>query len=241
MPSFLELPGRFWSDLRGLPEVPGRMTRGDWLRFSAGATAVGLLAVYDEDIRDRALKQADPFWHDFKPLGEYTNVTAGFLAVYGTGRLFGNRSVAETGCAGIEALALTAVPTLLTQGVTGRKRPEDGGGYNWFSFSDGHGASGHAAVAFATVTVIDRRYMQVIEDMTPSGRLLRHAGRILLYGAATGTAIERINADKHFASDVAIGGAFGFLCANYVMNRRTPDIGIRADGNTVSITLAAEF
>lgn len=233
------LPRNVGHYLHDIVEVPRYMDRAQWRRFAVGAAAVGLLAVYDEDIRDRARKREDDFYDDFKVLGEARYAAGFFLASNLAGWAVGSEDLAETGAAGLEALVLTAVPTLLVQGVTGRERPRDGGSYRWFT--GGHGASGHAAVAFATVTVLDRRYLTTREKMTRRQKLLRYTGKFLLYGAAACTALERIKDDKHFASDVAIGGSIGFLCANLVMNRRAPDMRLSLDGETAAVCFVREF
>ena len=77
--------------------------------------------------------------------------------------------------------------------------------------------------------------------MASGQKSLRYAGKLLLYGAAACAALERINDDKHYASDVALGGSFGFLCANFVMNRRAPDMMVAFDGATASVAFVREF
>ncbi len=72
---------------------------------------------------------------------------------------------------------------------------------------------------------------------------LRYTGKFLLYGAAACAALERINDDKHFASDVALGGSIGFLCANFVMNRREDrgDVKLVFDGQNAAVCIVKEF
>jgi membrane-associated phospholipid phosphatase len=239
MPSLVDLPKDVWHDVRDITTLPRRMNKREWIRAGIGATAIGLLAVHDEEIRDNALKMSDDFYDDFKILGEAGYAAGLFLVGHLAGRAAENEHLAETGAAGLEALTLTAIPTLLVQQISGRERPDDGGGYEWFS--GGHGASGHAAVAWCTVTVLDRRYLTVREDMPEFDKFLYRSGKFLLYGAAACAAIERINDDKHFASDVALGSSFGFLCANFVMNRRAPEIQVGFNGAEATIAFTREF
>jgi membrane-associated phospholipid phosphatase len=243
VPSLAELPKNMVRYFRETVQVPRHMTRAEWMRFGAGAAAIGLLAVYDEPIRDNWKKRHDDFYDDFKPLGEYTHAVGFFLASYLAGWVARHPGLAETGCAGLESLLLTGVPVLLIQNITGRERPDDGGSYHWFSFHDGHGASGHAATAFCTVTVLDRRYLGIEDGMTGPQRFLRYTGKFLLYGAAVCTALERINDDKHYASDVALGGTIAFLAANFVMNRRqqASPIRVATDGETAMVYFVKEF
>ncbi len=234
-----DLPRNTGRYLHDVVEVPHHMDKRDWRRFAIGAGTIGLLAVYDEEIRDSAREREDDFYDDFKVLGEYGYAAGFFLASNLAGWALTNENLAETGAAGLEALVLTAVPTLLVQGITGRERPDEGGSYKWLG--GGHGASGHAAVAFSTVTVLDRRYLPVRDEMSAGQKSLRYAGKFLLYGAAACTALERINDDKHYASDVALGGSFGFMCANFVMNRRAPDMAVSFDGETASVAFVRKF
>ncbi len=239
MPSLTDLPKDVWHDIRDITTLPKRLNRKEWTRVGIGAAAIGLLAVYDEEIRDNTLKREDDFYDDFKILGEGSYAAGLFLVGHLAGRAAENEHLAETGAVGLEALILTAIPTLLVQQITGRERPDDGGAYKWFS--GGHGASGHAAVAWCTVTVLDRRYLTVREDMPEFDKFLYRAGKFLLYGAAACASIERINDDKHFASDVALGSAMGFLSANFVLNRRASEIQTGFNGNEATITFVREF
>lgn len=243
MPSLVTLPQSVGSDFRSIVRIPRHMDRRDWQRFATGAATVGMLAVYDEDIRDAAMERRDDFYDDFKNLGDWRYATGFFLISHLFGRITKHRGLSETGAAGLEALVVTAVPTLLVQGVTGRERPKDGGSYRWFSFSDGHGASGHTATAFATATILDRRYLSVSKDMSGAPKWFRYTGKFLLYGAAVGTALERLNDDKHFASDVALGGTIGFLSANFVMNRREERRALKFvfDGETAALCIVKTF
>jgi membrane-associated phospholipid phosphatase len=59
--------------------------------------------------------------------------------------------------------------------------------------------SGHAAVAFAAASFMDQRYGQQSPVAAP-----------VLYGAATLTAIARVQADKHHWKDVIAGGVLGW-------------------------------
>ena len=130
--TLVDLPKRVWTDVRDAGRLAGEMDRSRWTAVGLGAAAVGLCAAWDEDIRDEAQERTDSFYDGFKPLGDAGYSAGFFAACYSAGRLGRCRRLAETGSVGLEALCLTAVPTLLVQGLTGRARPEDGGGYNWF-------------------------------------------------------------------------------------------------------------
>lgn len=67
--------------------------------------------------------------------------------------------------------------------------------------------SGHTAVAFATARYLDKRYAGQINPY-------------LLYGAASLTALARVQADKHYWQDTIAGGALGYAWAEYFTETR---------------------
>jgi PAP2 superfamily len=69
--------------------------------------------------------------------------------------------------------------------------------------------SGHTTVAFALATAV--------ADQTHDGW-----SDYVLYGAATLTALSRINDNNHWASDVLVGGVVGYLSARCVTRRMGP-------------------
>ncbi len=62
--------------------------------------------------------------------------------------------------------------------------------------------SGHTAVAFASARYLDKRYAGQVSPY-------------LLYGAASLTALARVQADKHYWKDTLAGGALGYAWAEY--------------------------
>ncbi len=67
--------------------------------------------------------------------------------------------------------------------------------------------SGHAAVAFASARYLDKRYAGAVSPY-------------LLYGAASLTALARVQADKHHWKDTIAGGALGYAWAEYFTETR---------------------
>jgi len=94
-----------------------------------------------------------------------------------------------------EALALTLGVTEGLKALVGRHRPE--GSSDTASFP-----SGHTAMAFCAATLIERN----------CGPKLG----LLAYGVATLTGLSRIEAGKHFPTDVLAGAAIGTLIAGLV-------------------------
>ena len=110
------------------------------------------------------------------------------LATYVGGRLLNKPKMARVGSDLIEAqvFALT-----LTQGIkfaSNRTRP-DGEARSF--------PSGHASAAFATASVLQRRF----------GR----KAAIPAYGMAVYTSMSRLQANSHFASDIMFGAALGVV------------------------------
>ncbi len=95
----------------------------------------------------------------------------------------------------VEALGLTLGVTEGLKALVGRHRPE--GSSDTASFP-----SGHTAMAFCAATLIERN----------CGPRLG----LLAYGVATVTGLSRIEAGKHFPTDVLAGAALGTLIAGLV-------------------------
>lgn len=120
------------------------------------------------------------------------------------------------------AALLTLESFLLTQGivtglkyVTGRNRPEesdDAFDFEGPSKGDSNASfpSGHAGSAFAVATVLSETY-GADNPWVP----------YLAYPVAAGTAFARIDDDRHWFSDVFVGGAIGFAVGRTV-TRHSP-------------------
>lgn len=92
------------------------------------------------------------------------------------------------------ALGSTLLSTELIKSQINAVRP-DGSGNDSFP-------SGHTAIAFASARFMQKRYGN---DISP----------IALYGAATLTAIARVQANQHYWRDAVAGAALGYAMAEY--------------------------
>jgi len=96
---------------------------------------------------------------------------------------------------------IVGTPALLfLQEAAGASRPSDGMGSKWDPFAGTEGASGHAfvaAVPFVTGAKMARKKML----------------KVALYFASTLTAWSRINDDRHYLSQAALGWWIGYLSA----------------------------
>jgi membrane-associated phospholipid phosphatase len=110
--------------------------------------------------------------------------------------------------------AAAALATALAGGLkytVGRARPYAvGGSFDFRPFSGASSfPSGHTAVAFALATAV--------ADQTRDGW-----SDYVLDGAATLTALSRINDNRHWTSDVLVGGLVGHFSARWVTRRMGP-------------------
>ena len=88
----------------------------------------------------------------------------------------------------------------------GRRRPDDGLGARTYHRGDGTSfPSGHASTIMQVATVLSHHVEQRWID-------------VLLYGLAGTVLFQRIDAEKHWASDVWIGAAWGWGVARTVVD-----------------------
>jgi membrane-associated phospholipid phosphatase len=103
----------------------------------------------------------------------------------------------ETGLLSGEAAIDAVIDTEIFKYAAGRERPFINGGHGRFFVGGSSFPSEHASASFAIASVIAHEY---------PGPLTK----ILVYGAATGVSLARYAGQKHFMSDVVIGGALGW-------------------------------
>jgi membrane-associated phospholipid phosphatase len=114
----------------------------------------------------------------------------------------------ETGILAAEAFGNTAAVVGLTQLIAGRERPTEGSGNGRFWQNNALGSSfpsGHSSFTWTMASVVAHEY--------PKPWV-----RWLVYGTATTVSVTRVTGLKHFPSDVAVGGAFGFLIGQQIFN-----------------------
>ncbi len=195
--------------------APTKWSGGEWLTAGLFVAGVGGLFAIDQDIQD--------WWQDdvrgdasdnlasaFEPFGHHKNALAGAAALAGFGMLIDNRKAQATGLLAVQAILLTAP---LVEGLKlagGRHRPNNSpnDAHDWegpgFSQAQKSFASGHAAYAFTTATVIANQYKD--NWLVPVGA----------YSVAGLTALSRVNDNKHWVSDVVVGAALGWAMGTVV-------------------------
>lgn len=201
-----------------LVTAPARFDGKDWLVAGGLLAGAGALFALDENIKD--------FWQDniaggtgsdiigaFEPLGQTWPVVAGSAGVYvlaETAEQLGGWNLRREKAAGLLTLESVLISQAITTGikeVSGRTRPNSTDDAFLFEGpGNGHSfPSGHATVAFAVATTLSNVYGKE-NAWVPW----------VAYPVATMTALSRIDDNKHWASDVFVGGLIGYAVAKTV-------------------------
>jgi hypothetical protein len=139
---------------------------------------------------------ADDWWAPGKYIGDTPEQIAASLTTYAIGRIFDQPKTAHLGMDLIQAQILTEMLVEPLKFATGRERPD---GSNNQSFP-----SGHAAITFATATVIERH--------------LGWRRSVLGYAIASYVATSRLHDNRHYLSDVIFGAAVGSIAGRTVVH-----------------------
>lgn len=155
--------------------------------------------------------------------GEWRILIPALSAGYLAGEIAGSDGLKGTL---LRAGAAAAIATGVTSGLKytiGRNRPDIAGGNFEFRPFSGSSSfpSGHTAAAFAIATAV--------ADQTTDGW-----SDYVLYGAATLTAMSRINDNRHWTSDVLVGGLIGHLSGRWVSKQMGP-VRVAPTGVTVKL------
>ncbi len=176
---------------------------------AAGATALMLVDQpvqrYAQDHRSRTSDDlASVFRHGGQP-EVFGTLTVGLIAIGVADRRPG---LTRAGGRLAASLALAEAWTLTVKRLVGRSRPDAGlGAFDFHPFSRRESLpSGHTTVAFALATDL-------------SDELDRGWMRVGLYTLASGTALSRVNDNRHWLSDVAWGALVGITSAKLVNGR----------------------
>lgn len=133
-------------------------------------------------------------------------------ALAGTYLLAGNTEVKGWAGDSLRALAIGAPAGLFLQYATGGGRPEEGDSH-WRPFKNNNGLSGHAFIGSVPFIAAAKR--------TDSPYL-----KTLAYGLSALSAASRINDDKHFLSQAALGWYLGYLSVNSINSQRRPHVAL---------------
>ena len=191
---------------RALAQTPRGAIRPVNLRWELPiATAAGLLiATADDHINSHI--QSSSFT---QAAARGSNVglgielgAAGLLYLVGCSR---HRSsyAANSGFTALEAMGAANVIAYGLKVATNRQYAYHTNSHGEFWEGGKSFPSGHAATSFAFASVIAHRY--------PHNPWLKWG----VYGLATGVSLARVGGKKHFASDILVGGALGYVTGTY--------------------------
>jgi len=204
-----------------------------WYRTAAVVAATGAILLLDVPISKNAVEwrknssamvNTSKFVTNFG--GTYEVYTLAALGVYGWA--FKNEKIKTTTLLATQAYITSFAIFEAAKWVTGRQRPyyynpetnsnsptwhgpfyqykKDAYGNKPNSYSYTSFPSGHTTLAFAAATVYAMEYSD------------RPLVKILSYSAASVIGLSRITENKHWASDVFIGGILGHLIGRQVVN-----------------------
>jgi membrane-associated phospholipid phosphatase len=235
----------YWYDTKSFVVSPAKWRAKHWIAFGAVAGAGVLAYTQDERIQQYFVghqsETADNFSkYIFEPYGRFAPVIIGGL--YLGGRFAKDNRLAGTSLTAAKAFVVSAVAAGIVKQLTHRHRPyqDDIPDHaNWdgpfSSIEYTSFPSGHATSAFSMATVYAMEYRSTV--LVP----------VLAYTLATGTAVSRLYDNKHWASDVVIGSALGFVTGRFMWkqsrkgNNRVvviPSAGVKSASVTIIIRLA---
>jgi membrane-associated phospholipid phosphatase len=209
--------------------APFHTSKKDWGKVGAFALLTGAVALADMPLQKQALKlrnsseavrDVSKFITEFG--GAYEGYTLAALGAYGF--VFRNEKMKTTTLLATQAYITGGVIATVLKYLTGRQRPNyfgtdsiearptfhgpfstAGREYNGKTISSAF-PSGHATVAFAAATVFAMEYRN--KPLVP----------IIAYSAASLIASSRVTENKHWATDVLVGAALGYLSGRQVVN-----------------------
>jgi membrane-associated phospholipid phosphatase len=212
----LELNGKYFlnifSDTKYILLSPLRWQARDWVKAGLVLGATGGLFLLDDEIndfiQDERTSTTDDIAGVFEPFGNGGYTFGGLVGFYLYGRVFENSKAERTALLAVESFAVTGMFTFALKFTTGRVRPQSAQNSREWSgpnFDDVSFPSGHTSSAFSIATVFASEYENI--PWVPP----------IAYGLATLTGLSRMNDNKHWASDVFLGGALGYFVAKTIL------------------------
>lgn len=198
--NFVKVPYKFFTS-------PLDWSAGDWGKVAlvgAGAAGIMLLDSTFKDFAQDDLRGSvtDNIADWTRPFGDSKILFPMTAGGYLVGAVTGSRRLAAASLLGLQSLSIAAGMTEGIKRLAGRTRPnktDNQWDFQGLSGSDKSFVSGHATHAFAVATVFALEYRD--SYVVPP----------LAYGLATLAAYSRVNDNKHWVSDVALGAGVGFL------------------------------
>ena len=128
-------------------------------------------------------------------------------ASYLWGRWAHNERAREAGVLAAEAIGNAIGVDYALKGIAGRERPFPSNFQNIFFHGGTSFPSDHSAVAWAFASVVAQEYPHLVPEFGA-------------YGLALGVSLARAAADRHFLSDVFVGGLLGYQTGRHIYKER---------------------
>jgi hypothetical protein len=192
--------------LHGIELAPSNAIRPANLKWELPlATATGLLiAEGDQPLANRihsaSFQTRAGRWSNVGLIAEIG--AAG--ATWAAGCAQHSSSLRDNGMTALSAMGAAAALDYGLKVAFNREYPSNPNGPAEFWEDGGSFPSGHAAASFAFASVIAHRY--------PHKRWVKWGA----YGLATGVALSRYLAKRHFASDIIVGSVLGYVTGAYI-------------------------
>jgi membrane-associated phospholipid phosphatase len=221
---------RYGSDTAALVVAPFHWDAQDGWRAAGAAAAIGTAFALDQEVYAGFARNRSDFTDGVSAATTWYGdpgaicIAAGLVA---GGLIWNDADVRDMGRDALEAAILTGIFTnLIIKPVAGRYRPDESGGRTIFDPFSGHKSftSGHATSAFAVSSVI----------------AMRAPGWIIptvAYAMATIVAMDRINDQRHFASDVVAAALFATATGRFLVRRHRGSDDVSANSRAVTLEL----
>ncbi len=191
---------------RGVASIPTNAVRPSNLKWELpiGASTGILIAEGDQPlarrIRGRDIQHIARIWSNF---GLGSEIASGGVA-YAAGCSARRTYLRDTGLSVLDALAAAGVADLTLKLAFDRQFPYTPRSTGKFWGGGRSFPSGHSASSFAFAAALTHRYPH------------KHWMKWAAYGLATGVALSRYPAKRHYASDILIGSALGYVTGAYM-------------------------
>jgi hypothetical protein len=203
---------QFRFDLSYVARKPAHLDARETRVVIGVAGTTGLLYAFRKDIQEAWQENSSESRTDFlssaRVMGGAAFAPSVALAAYLASFVTHNEREKETAQLVLESMALSGLGASLGSFVLAAERPEDGDEVRFFH-TDGHGISSDVAFAASIIPPLRRQYLRVRPEDSFGRRILKHGISALLYSGMVFTALQRMDADKHWAPDVFLGMVTG--------------------------------
>jgi len=207
-----EFGWRMRQDLRAMTAAPLRWDRRDWGKAWLGLLAIGAASAFDgrvrNDLGEDSTVSRSRAARAVRPLGQEGGVALLGLG-WAAGRAFDAPGLTATSQDGLEAVILSAgIVAPIIKLAAGRARPSQGQNERSFDAFSGDRSfpSGESTEAFAIAAVV-------------AGHSRNRWVQGLAWSLASAVALERLQLDGHWSSDVVAGALLGAGVGHWVVKR----------------------